>query len=221
LLAVSGEEASFLAGGEFPVPVPQSGQTNAITIEYREFGVRLRFTPAVLSENSIRLHVTPEVSEPDYSNAVTLGGFVVPGLVQRRVDTVVELGSGQTFAIGGLLSERVRGISKKVPALGDIPVLGALFSSVDYQSDETELVVLVTPELVSPLNPDQTPYIPGAEMVAPNDAELFLNGQLEGRRDKDDASADAQRPAETADAHNPGAGKLRGPVGMAGAEEGG
>ncbi|MBL8879018.1 MAG: pilus assembly protein N-terminal domain-containing protein [Phycisphaerales bacterium] len=111
LVAVNGQQATFLAGGEFPIPVPQGGNNNGITIEYREFGVRLRFTPAIIGENVIRLNVEPEVSEPDFANAVTVQGFTVPGLVQRRVQTVVELGNGQTFAIGGLLSERVRAVS--------------------------------------------------------------------------------------------------------------
>ncbi len=181
LVTVSGQEASFLAGGEFPVPVPQGGQNNAITIEFREFGVRLRFTPTVLSNQLIRLHVTPEVSEPDFSTAVQISGFAVPGLVQRRVDTVVELAPGQTFAIGGLLSERSRASASKVPALGDVPVLGALFSSVSYQREESELVVLVTPELVAPLNPGQVAHVPGADHIAPNDWELFGLGQIEGQ----------------------------------------
>lgn len=180
LVTVNGSEANFLAGGEFPIPVPQGGASNAVTIEYREFGVRLRFTPAVLSDGVIRLQVTPEVSEPDFSSAVTIGGFVVPGLVQRRVQTVVELGNGQTFAIGGLLSEKVRGTSRKVPGLGDVPILGSLFTSVEYQSDETELVVLVTPELVEPVSPNQVTSVPGADMLHPNDYELFVEGKLEG-----------------------------------------
>ena len=180
LVTISGQEANFMAGGEIPYPVAQGGTSNAITIEYREYGIRLNFTPTVLGPNAIRLRVIPEVSEPDYSNSVTLQGFVVPGLVQRKVETVVELGPGQTFAIGGLLSEKSRAVSRKVPALGDIPVLGALFSSVQYQSNETELVVLVTPELVAPLTPDQITYLPGAEHMPPNDWELFGLGQIEG-----------------------------------------
>jgi len=222
LVTISGQEATFLAGGEFPIPVPQR---DSVTIEYREFGVRLRFTPAVLSDGKIRLDVAPEVSEPDYTNAVTITGFVVPGLVQRRVHTVVELGAGQTFAIGGLLSERVRAISKKVPGLGDVPVLGPLFSSVEYRSDESELVVLVTPELVGPLSPDQIKYIPGGELVPPNDFELFMLGKIEG----DPAQAKPElkprvahvppvRPEEMyGDAAEL---KLRGPLGPAGYEEG-
>jgi pilus assembly protein CpaC len=219
LVTVSGQEASFLAGGEFPIPVPQGGTSNSITVEFREFGVRLHFTPAVLSDDVIRLHVAPEVSEPDFSTAITIGGYVVPGLTQRRVDTVVELGPGQTFAIGGLLSERARATASKVPALGDVPVLGALFSSVHYQSSETELVVLVTPELVAPLNPNQVMHVPGVDHVPPNDWELMCLGQLEG----------APRPAAAAERAGAGprdqradrpAAHLRGPLGPAGGDEG-
>lgn len=225
LVTISGQEATFLAGGEFPIPVPQSGQSDAITIEFREFGVLLRFTPTVLGADLIRLHVAPEVSEPDYSSAVQISGYSVPGLTQRRVDTVVELGPGQTFAIGGLLSERARATSSKVPALGDVPVLGALFSSVQYQSSETELVVLVTPELVAPLNPDQIPYIPGGNYIAPNDWELFALGQLDGQ-----GTAGGNTPAKPPAAQNtaqskesygkPAALRLRGPIGPAGGHEG-
>jgi pilus assembly protein CpaC len=220
LVTVSGQEANFLAGGEFPIPVPQGGDSDAVTIEFREFGVRLRFTPTVLSDDVIRLQVTPEVSEPDYSTAIMIGGYAVPGLSQRRVDTVVELGPGTTFAVGGLLSERTRATSSKVPALGEIPVIGALFASTSYQSSETELVILVTPELVSPLTPDQVTYLPGLAELAPNDWELFGLGQLEGGAvpkagDAEPAPAPARRPSGNA-ALLP----LRGPVGPAGGAEG-
>lgn len=232
LVAVNGQQATFLAGGEFPIPVPQGGNNNSITIEYREFGIRLRFTPAIISENVIRLNVEPEVSEPDFSNAVTVQGYTVPGLVQRRVQTVVELGNGQTFAIGGLLSERVRAVSRKVPALGDVPVLGALFSSNRYQSEETELVVLVTPELVEGVSPDQITRIPGANMTEPNDFELFCLGKLEG--EKSETKEDFNRPGLGHWPVKPGQGgapvsndrarsattAIRGPVGPANGDEG-
>lgn len=225
VVAISGQQADFLVGGEFPIPVPQGGNNNAITIEYREFGVRLRFTPTVNSEQSIRLRVQPEVSEPDLSNAVSFQGFVVPGLTQRRVDTVIELGSGQTFAIGGLLSERVRGVSRRVPALGDVPILGALFSSNEFQTDETELVVLVTPELVEPVSADQITYIPGARNSVPNDFEFYLMGQLDGASDSTRRTllprVNNQWPARPADLYGQDVGfKLRGPLGPAGFEEG-
>ena len=221
LVTVSGQQADFLAGGEFPVPVPQR---DAVTIEYREFGVRLRFTPVVLSENTIRLRVAPEVSEPDYSTSVTLGGFVIPGLIQRRIETTVELGNGQTFAIGGLLSEKVRSVSRKIPGLGDLPILGPLFSSVDYQTEESELVVLVTPELVAPLLPDQIRYIPGADLIPPNDAELFMEGRLEGRPAKVSVPPEQKTPhvwpSCSADLYGPTVQRMHGPIGPAGSEEG-
>jgi pilus assembly protein CpaC len=169
--------------------------------------------------------VAPEVSEPDFTTAVTVLGTTVPGLAKRRVETVVELGSGQTFAIGGLLSERVRGVSRKVPALGDIPVLGTLFSSVDYQTDQSELVVLVTPELVEPVSADQITYVPGANHVAPNDFELFLLGHLEGSSVEGEPALRARinhtwpvRPSELYGSSGPL--RLRGPLGPAGMEEG-
>lgn len=182
LVALSGQTASFLAGGEFPVPIPQDQGT--ITIEFKEFGVQLNFTPTVIGGQVIRLKVMAEVSEPDFTTAVQFAGFVVPGLTQRRVLTTVELGNGQTVAIAGLLSEQIRGVARKIPGLGDVPVLGALFSSVEYQRNKTELVILVTPELIEPMNPNQmiTP-LPGEMMLEPDDHELFGLGLLEGRAD--------------------------------------
>jgi pilus assembly protein CpaC len=222
LVTISGQEADFLAGGEFPVPVPSD---QGVAIQYRKYGVQLRFTPTVLSENVIRLNVAPEVSEPDFTTAVTVLGTTVPGLAQRRVETVVELGSGQTFAIGGLLSERVRGVSRKVPALGDIPVLGSLFSSVDYQADRSELVVLVTPELVEPVSPDQISSVPGTNLVTPNDFELFLLGNLDGASGETRPALRPRvnhtwpvRPSELYGMAAPL--KLRGPLGPAGMDEG-
>lgn len=180
LVALSGQEASFLAGGEFPIPVPQ-GAYGTVTIEYRQYGVRLKFTPTVIGRQMVRLKVTPEVSEQDFTNAIQLGGYVVPGLRSRTATTMIELASGSTIAIAGLLSEQTRGISQKVPGLGDVPVLGALFSSVDYQKNLTELVILVTPELVDGMQPDQVPPVPGQFHTDPNDWELFGLGMVEGQ----------------------------------------
>lgn len=219
LVTISGAEAEFLAGGEIPIPV---AQRDSVTIEFREYGVRLNFTPTVLGPNVIRLRVAPEVSEPDFSTAVTLGGFVVPGLTQRKVETVVELATGQTFAIGGLLSEKTRAVSSRLPALGDVPVLGALFSSVEYQSNESELVVLVTPELVEPLNPGQVAYVPGADHIAPNDWELFGLGKIDGEGTVGQGAP--ARGGEDGNTHSaagtPTAFRLRGPVGPADGDEG-
>lgn len=222
LVTVSGQEANFLAGGEFPIPVQQR---DSVTVEFREFGVRLRFTPTVVSDDVIRMRVAPEVSEPDFSTAVRIGGFAVPGLIQRRVETVVEIGPGQTFAIGGLLSEKTRATSSKVPALGDLPVLGALFRSVEYQANESELVVLVTPELVAPLNPGQVVYVPGTDHLRPNDWELMALGQLEGKPAPGQAApsprARSAWPAQSAELYGqPAAARLHGPIGPAGGEEG-
>jgi pilus assembly protein CpaC len=177
LVAISGETASFLVGGEFPIPVPQG--IDQITIEFREFGARLNFTPVVRAGQRIRLHIAPEVSELDFASAVTIAGFSVPGLTQRRVESTVEVGNGQTLAIAGLLSDEVRGVASRIPGLGDVPVLGALFRSVEYRREITELVVLVTPEIVAPLNPDQVPPVPGEQFQDPNDFELYAMGLLE------------------------------------------
>lgn len=180
LVAISGEPASFLAGGEFPIPVAQAGGTGAstVTIEFREFGVKLDFVAIALGDGRLRLQCTPEVSDLDFSVAVQMGGFVVPGLTQRRVDTTVELADGQSLAIAGLLSHNVAANKSAVPVLGELPVLGALFRSTRYQRRETELVVFVTPRLVSGINPHEVPAAPGANWDHPSREELFLLGKL-------------------------------------------
>ncbi|MEK6799049.1 MAG: type II and III secretion system protein family protein [Planctomycetota bacterium] len=179
LVAISGETASFLAGGEFPIPVPQGNQQ--VTIDFREFGVRLNFTPIVRGQQLIRLRVAPEVSELDFSTAVQIEGFVVPGLTTRSTETTVELTSGQTIAIAGLLNEQVRGLASRVPGVGDVPVLGALFRSVNFQRSLTELVVLVTPEIVAPLEANQTVSLPTDDRQDPTDVELFALGLIDGK----------------------------------------
>lgn len=195
LVAISGETASFLAGGEFPIPVPQGNQQ--ITIEFREFGVRLNFTPVVLGQQMIRLRVAPEVSELDFSTSVQIEGFVVPGLTARATETTVELGSGQTIAIAGLLNEQIRGFASRIPGLGDVPVLGGLFRSVNYKRSLTELVILVTPEVVAPLDAHQTVKLPGSDKKDPNDFELYALGLIEGgllekrKKDAEGAAPDA------------------------------
>ncbi|MCC6360025.1 MAG: type II and III secretion system protein family protein [Phycisphaerales bacterium] len=222
LVAINGQTASFLAGGEIPIPISTA---NTIDITFKDFGVRLNFTPAVLSDDRIRLHVTPEVSEPDFTTSVTFGGVSVPGFSTRRVDTTVEIGSGQTIAIGGLLNERVRAISRGVPGLGDIPVLGALFRSVEFQSNESELVVLVTPELVQAVSPDQVTSVPGANYVEPNDFELFLFGSLDGQPSTPlptlQPRVNHTWPVKQGDLYgSSGAAKVRGPIGPASGDEG-
>jgi pilus assembly protein CpaC len=152
LLVRSGEKASFLAGGEFPVPVPQSsgGGGNTIAIQYKEFGVRLTVTPYVLSENNIVLKLAPEVSELDYNNGVQLQGYVVPGIRRRSTETTVELGSGQSFVIAGLNYTNSSVSKDKVPFLGDLPVLGAFFKRQQNQKEQQELIIVATPRLVEP-----------------------------------------------------------------------
>lgn len=182
LITLSGKTANFLAGGEFPIPVPQSvaaGGTT-ITIEYKPFGVALNFTPTVLSNKKINMVVAPEVSDLDFSNALTASGFVVPSITTRRVSTVIELADGQSFAIAGLLKDDVREIVSKFPLLGDVPILGALFRSSTFRRNETELIVIVTPHLVKPLDmAKQT--LPTDAYVEPDDFEFYLLGRLEGK----------------------------------------
>jgi pilus assembly protein CpaC len=182
LVTMSGQKASFLAGGEFPIPVPQEGEGGGttITVEYKEFGVRLNFVPIVLGEGRIRLEVAPEVSDLDFTNAVLFNGFRIPALTTRNVHTTVELNEGQTLAIAGLLNNRVTANKEAVPLLGDIPVLGALFRSTRYERRETELVVLVTPFLVEGMNPDQVSAVPGQEWRHPREVDLLLMGDLGG-----------------------------------------
>src|SRR4029453_16678653 len=147
LIALNGKEASFLAGGEFPYPVPQ-GNFGSFSIQFKEYGVRLSFTPTVLGGDLINLKIKPEVSSLDFNNAVVIEGFRIPALSSRRADTEVELRDGQTFAIAGLLNNTALSSMRKIPGLGDIPVLGTLFKSRAYQKDQTELVVMVTPVIV-------------------------------------------------------------------------
>lgn len=177
LITMTGKQANFLAGGEYPIPVSQ--ENNTITIDYKTFGVGLNFTPTVLGNGRISMEVAPEVSELDFSNSVYLTNYVVPGLTSRRVKTTVELADGQSFAIAGLLRDDVREAIKKVPLLGDIPILGVLFRSSEFQKRETELVIIVTPHLVKPLDlAKQT--LPTDQYVEPNDLEFYVLGLEEG-----------------------------------------
>ncbi len=180
LVALSGQKAEFLAGGQFPVPVPQGGYNNNVTIEWKDFGIKLAFVPTVIGQQMIRLSVAPEVSEIDYTTAVQLQSYIVPGVSQRRTMTTIELAGGSTIAIAGLLREEIRGTVNALPGLGEIPVLGALFRSVDYQRDLTELIILVTPELISSMMPDQVPTVRTKEMTPVSDWKLFGLGLLEG-----------------------------------------
>lgn len=175
LTALSGETATFLAGGEFPVPV--SADDDQIQIEFKEFGVRLAFTPTVLNRDRISLNVRPEVSDLDFSNALELGGVLIPSLTTRRAETTIEMGSGQSFAIGGLISSNTQSNIEKYPGLGDIPILGTLFRSNNFQRSESELVIIVTPYLVKPTNPDLL-ATPVDNFNAANDLDRILHGRL-------------------------------------------
>ena len=183
LVALSGEEATFLTGGEFPIPVVQGGAntSTSISIEYKEFGIKLRFRPTVLGDNTLRLEVSPEVSNLSEVGAVTIQGFSVPALVTRKVATTLELRSGQTFAMAGLLNRVSSARSSRVPILGEIPVLGALFRSVRYQAGETELVVIVKASLVEPTSPGKALPMPGISHIPPRHWELYAEGKIEGR----------------------------------------
>jgi pilus assembly protein CpaC len=154
VLAKNGHQASFLAGGEYPYPVAQSSSTGGVapvTIQFKQFGVLLNFIPTITPRGTIRLQVAPEVSALDYANSVSIGGAVVPGLIVRRVKTEVELGDGQSFVIGGLLDNRENESLQKIPFIGDIPILGKFFQSMQRNKTNTELIVIVTPEIVNPI----------------------------------------------------------------------
>ncbi len=201
LTAMTGETASFLAGGEFPIVVPQGYQV--VTVEFKPFGVALAFTPVVLNNGRISLRVRPEVSQLSTSGAVQIQGFTIPALSTRRAETTVELASGQSFAIGGLLQNDIANTLKKVPGLGDVPVLGALFRSDQFQRDESELVIIVTPYLVRPVG-DHRLAAPTDGMRPPTDADLFLRGRDTG----------AAAPAGGSAPIGPGGAGLIGPAGF-------
>jgi Flp pilus assembly protein, secretin CpaC len=175
LTAVSGETASFLAGGEFPIPVRQDH--DSMTVEFKPFGVALDFTPTVLGDDRISIKVRPEISEIDPNSSILMQGISIPGLSVRRVETTVEMASGQSFAIGGLLQNNIRDIVSQVPGLGKIPILGKLFSSSDYQNNKSELVIIVTPYLVKPSDSSQTAS-PLASLRPNTDIEYILHDKI-------------------------------------------
>jgi pilus assembly protein CpaC len=185
LVAMSGHEASFLAGGQFPVPVPQSGggASNNVTIQFKDFGVQLRFVPTVIDEETIRLNVAPEVSTIDESLGTTLvvGGLPVPGINTRRVNTTVEMREGETLALAGLMQVEIDGSTNRVPGLGDLPYLGPFFSNTSHERVEKELLVLVTPHVVAASEVDCDDPYPGQELTDPNDLEVYLMNRIEGR----------------------------------------
>lgn len=184
LVAQSGEEASFLAGGEFPIPVVQGGTgggSTSVTIEWKEYGVRLNFRPVVKGEGQIELYVAPEVSTLTDVGSVELEGFRIPALTTRRAETTLQLGNGQTFAMAGLLNQNVTGRTARVPGIGDLPVIGSLFRSIRYERGDTELVVLVTVYLVDPVSGRPIEPLPGDMHEDPNDWQLYAEGKIEGR----------------------------------------
>ena len=199
LTVMSGSQASFLAGGEFPYPVPQSGSATGtggtvITIDFKQFGVNLTFSPVVLGDGRIRLQVQPEVSDLDFTHSLQLNGFIVPAITSRRANTTVELREGETLALAGLLNSRVNATSTVTPLLGDLPIIGALFRSVRYERTETELVVLVTPRLASGMGPAQVPPMPGEHWRYPTEFELFWSRDLGGPMADTGHAPDGRRP---------------------------
>jgi pilus assembly protein CpaC len=185
LVALSGQSASFLAGGEVPIPVPSAGSDN-VSIEYKEFGIRLTLTPTVIDKNRIVLKVAPEVSELDFTNAVNIAGTLVPALTVRRTDTSIALADGESFVISGLISTRNASQVNKFPGLGDVPILGAFFRDNSINREERELLMIVTPHLVQPLAANaQLPTLPGEQLrnYDPNFYRMYFleNGEFDKR----------------------------------------
>jgi len=198
LTALSGETADFLAGGEFPIPISQG--LGSTSIEYKKYGVSLAYTPTVLANGRISLRVRPEVSEVSSQNSVTLNGFQIPALTTRRAETTIELGSGQSFMIAGLLSNNSQNAIDKTPGVGDLPILGNLFRSTNYRKGETELVIVVTPYLVQPVNGSDI-KLPTDGFNAPNEAQrLFGMQESAGGLTRQPAPYAAQGPAPVAPA---------------------
>jgi pilus assembly protein CpaC len=193
ITTLSGQEASFLSGGEFPIPVPQN--LNTVTIDFKQFGVAIKFLPVVLNSGHINLTLNVSVSELATNNTVTIAvpgtssTFTIPSLTERSATGVVELGDGQTMGLAGLLSDTVASTVTKFPGLGSIPILGALFRSQNYQKGETELVILVTPRLARPLPPGKV-RLPTDAYVEPTDIDFFFRGRLEHNGPKKPSTID-------------------------------
>jgi pilus assembly protein CpaC len=194
LVALSGDTASFLAGGEYPIPI--SGSLGTVSVTYKKYGVGLAFTPTVLSRGLINMKIEPEVSQLDTTHMVSIGnGINVPSLVVRRASTTVELRDGQSFMIGGLLQTVNQNQIDQLPWLGSVPVLGTLFSSKSYQQNQTDLAIIVTPHLVRPARPGDDLRSPLDDTVPPNDADFFLLGKTEVPRHKAVATPAEERIA--------------------------
>jgi pilus assembly protein CpaC len=184
ITTLSGQKASFLAGGEFPFPVVQgsSGGLTSVTIQFRPYGVKLEFTPLVNDDGTIQLKVAPEVSALDYTNAVTITGYTIPAISTRRADTQVELRNGQSFAISGLLDHRTTDIFSKMPGIGDVPVLGQLFRSKNVNHSTVELMVVVTPTIVDPLTDASAPDDPNCRYRCWTPHNSIKNSASKSRR---------------------------------------
>jgi len=194
LVALSGQEAKFLVGGEFPVPIASS--LGAISVLWKKFGIILNFTPSVIADGALHLKLAAEVSDVDPTRSVTVGGTSIPGLTSRQSETTVRLADGQSFAIAGLLSDKIQSTISKIPLLGDLPILGALFRSVNYQRNETELLVVVTAHLAKPVAPHDAPHLPtDNELNDPNDVQLFLFGSVGGGTPDNDSGGTMNRAA--------------------------
>jgi pilus assembly protein CpaC len=198
IMAISGQEGSFLAGGKIFIPVPQGSGSNAITLEEKDFGVGLKFTPTVLEGDVINLRVTPEVSElSSTGTTISAAGFtssVLPSFTIRRASTTVQLRDGQSFAIAGLIKNNITETIRRFPVLGEIPIIGLLFRSSAFQSDKTELLFVITPRLVKPLPADYA--LPTDGFVPPSKTEFFLGGKLEGKPAPAPAATDAGKAAK-------------------------
>ena len=205
LIAMNGQQASFLAGGEFPVPVVQSGSgSNSVSVIFKEYGVRLNFKPTIIDEDHIRLELEPEVSTIDFANGVRFAGFVIPALRTRRAKTGVELRDGQSFALAGLLDNNETRSISKIPGLGDIPILGNLFKSSSFQKNETELMFIITADLVKPVNSDELPQMKGIDGLR-NGSPLGVEPPGDGLSGKSGFSTGAETTdaASTLPAVNP------------------
>jgi pilus assembly protein CpaC len=177
LIAMSGDTASFLAGGEFPFPV--AGKDDEITVKFKKYGVGLAFTPTVLANGLVNLKIEPEVSELDNANTMTVADTQIPTLVVRRAKTTIELRDGQSFAMAGLIQSNHSKNQNQLPWMGQVPVLGALFRSAAFQKEETDLVIIVTPRLVKPKVPGEKMHTPFDNHLASNDRDFFVNGVQE------------------------------------------
>jgi pilus assembly protein CpaC len=204
LVALSGDTASFLAGGEYPIPV--AGSFNQVTVAYKKYGVGLAFTPTVLSRGLINLKIEPEVSQIDTNNSIAMSnGIQIPALIVRRASTTVELRDGQSFAIGGLLQSNGQNQIEQLPWLGSVPVLGVLFSSKSYQKRETDLVIIVTPRLVKPARPGDVVKTPADTSVPSNDIDFFLLGKMDvSHREAQAMTPGAEAIIEASSAPNTG-----------------